>query len=158
LPANYNLTLFDPNGLNVSSKKTAGTADEILKYNTSVVGTYKVKVSGKNGAFDASNCYHLRVDISSSPWRFEFNEPFEVILAPNPARDDLSVTYSGHEGAQVRINVYNLMGQLMNSSMEIAAEGTNTHELDLSSFTGGIYLVEVINGDAVVKKKFEVVR
>jgi hypothetical protein len=160
LPANYQLTLFNPSGTSVASSKKTGTQDELIKYNTAVIGTYKVKVNGANGAFDASNCYTLRVDLSATPWRSTelSGDPTAITLAPNPAQSNIDVNFFSSEENQVRINIYNMMGQLMHSVTMVAAEGSNTAHVDLSSFRNGFYLMEMINGEDVARTKFEVVK
>lgn len=160
LPANYNLTLFNPSGTSVATSKNSGTTDELITYNTAVTGTYKVKVNGASGAFDASNCYTLRADVSSSPWRVveQSLDLSSITLAPNPAQSRIQVSYNSDEDGAVRFNVYNMMGQLMTTMTTAAAEGSNTMDLDLSSFRNGFYLIEMVNGDNVVRSKFEVAR
>lgn len=75
----------------------------------------------------------------------------EVTLYPNPATNELNVTY---DVASVRnIEVYNIIGKVMNIRKVI---GSNSANVNLESIPPGIYFLKAMggNGEVVTTKKF----
>jgi uncharacterized repeat protein (TIGR01451 family) len=71
------------------------------------------------------------------------------IIYPNPASDYLTLHFAGNT-AQSQIRIINLLGELKYSSSATGAE-TN---LNISSLAGGIYFVEVAQGNKVSRERF----
>lgn len=58
LPADYDLYLLNSGGSTVASSANAGTTNEYISFSASA-GSYTIRVSGWNGAFDGLQCYSL---------------------------------------------------------------------------------------------------
>jgi hypothetical protein len=162
LPANYNLKLFNPSGTQVAQSTGSGTSSETINYNTSTVGTYKAQVLGVNGAFDATNCYSLIAEISSSPWRLTGEEPVSAntlnAIYPNPSDGHLTAAYTSSATGTVRVIVSDLLGkQLLFESREVN-EGMNSLPLDLGAAPEGFYLISIIGGNDHSQMKFQIER
>jgi hypothetical protein len=68
LPADYDLELYNTNGTKVVTSENANNESEEIIFNTSTVGTYKLRVFGSGGVFNASQCYTLFVTTGSEPF------------------------------------------------------------------------------------------
>jgi hypothetical protein len=71
LPANYNLKLIDPSGVSVKTSRESGTANEVITFNTFLVGEWKVAVTGVNKSFNNTQCYTLHVSTSNVSFPFK---------------------------------------------------------------------------------------
>jgi hypothetical protein len=97
--------------------------------------------------------YFMPLDSTCSPVITSINEitqenlPFRVY--PNPASDYLTLHFAGNT-AQSQIRIINLLGEVKYNSPATGAE-TN---LNISSLAGGIYFVEVAQGNKVSRERF----
>ncbi len=66
LPADYDLELYDSNGILLASSASGGTADEGVQYVAVSSDTYHVHVFGYNGAWSTTE-YVLRVNLTIPP-------------------------------------------------------------------------------------------
>jgi hypothetical protein len=95
----------------------------------------------------------MPLDSTCSPVITSINEitqenlPFRVY--PNPASDYLTLHFAGNT-AQSQIRIINLLGEVKYNSPATGAE-TN---LNISSLAGGIYFVEVAQGNKVSRERF----
>ena len=149
LPANYNVRLLK-NGTVVASSVNSGTANETINYNTSVVGNYKIKVFGAGNANDAQDCYTLRVQISSTPFRMgdhsaEVQESRDsetaFSLKPNPAKDNVSIRFNANAAQLYKVSVYDLTGREVIRYENQSSAGINTADISLNNLNKGIYIV-----------------
>lgn len=159
LPNNYNLKFYDANDNFVVESKKGGTTNESVIFNTGVVGTYKVKVYGKDGAFSNSQCYTINAKTSAVPFKLEedegvtINEPV-VNLYPNPATTYLNVSVMGLADESISITLTNTLGQILLQQQTTDA----MMQLDLKSFPAGIYFVEMLGKKWREVKRLEIVR
>lgn len=167
LPADYDIKLYKSNGTTLlKTSQNGGTTSETIIYNTSTVATYKIKVYGYAGAYSTSQCYTLLVQTSSSPFRFSEGESdgelnadkSEISVFPNPAFDNLTVQFTSASKADAAVTVYNLLGQRVYANSILALEGQNQYSISLDQFGKGVYVVEVNNGDQLLRKEFVVTK
>ena len=60
LPADYDLYVYNKSLKLVGSSTNTGTSNEVVIYNSNArKATYYIKVVGKNGAYNTSQCYNL---------------------------------------------------------------------------------------------------
>jgi hypothetical protein len=86
LPADYDIYLYRGNTM-VGWSENDGTNNEEIRFNTTVVGTYRVRVIGYNGANSSSQCYSLLSNISNTPYRLQ--DPAETQSAkPQSLRNE----------------------------------------------------------------------
>jgi len=162
LPANYDVRLYGSNGNYVGVSQNSGLTSETINYNTTTVGSWKIRVNGFNGAFDASQCYTLRAEISSTL----FSTPQEMVngemvsipeprlnLFPNPAHDNLTVNFFSEHNSKAVFNLYSLIGEKVMSFENVSKEGMNSFELNTSSFTNGVYIFEMLSEENVIRQK-----
>ena len=78
-----------------------------------------------------------------------YDAPDALSVFPNPASDQLYISYSGH-AAKALIRVYDMKGTLVKQQQ---LSGTSV-TLDLSGFDNGLYLLSLSDGKTVITKKF----
>lgn len=161
LPADYDLDLLNTSGTKILSSKYSGTTNEIITYNTNVVGTYKVKIYSHSTGFSASQCYTFLASTSSTPYKISEEQPAILAAAsiyPNPAADEITLTYSSPVNSPVDFYVFDVAGKVMYTQSGEAAIGENTFHFDLHELHNGIYFLQIRNGNEITHKKFLIER
>jgi hypothetical protein len=119
--------------------------------NSTVTATFAgVAFSGSTGNVFA-NTDTPAASLDSPEW---YVSDFSVY--PNPTTGDISLDLSAYLGRNVRIEVFNAHGQLMQFADDEAVQNT-LQRFDLSGYTNGLYLVKVRDlskeGDAGTSRK-----
>ncbi len=71
-----------------------------------------------------------------------------MMVYPNPATDNLTVSYSIDFDAEVNISVVNLLGQkVLSEQKQYQQSGAITESIDISNIPAGIYYVQVSSGN-----------
>jgi len=71
-----------------------------------------------------------------------------VRVAPNPAQDNLNLSYNTAEKGQGLIQVFDAQGKLAFEKVMTFNKGLNNFNLNLNELENGIYIVEVLKGDS----------
>jgi hypothetical protein len=161
LPADYDLRLYNSAGTLLSTSANGGNATEQIKYNNAPVGTYYIRVYGYNGAFNASTCYTLRADISSTA--FKQTEGAEELnslndstleLFPNPTNDGhFYVTLESEELGSGDISITDASGKLVQKTSILKDEQFFKTIVDIQSNGSGFYFVTInLNGNKTTKR------
>lgn len=161
LPADYDIDLLNTSGTKILSSKYSGTTNEIITYNTSVVGTYKVKIYSHSTGFSASQCYTFLASLSSTPYKISEEQAVLTASAnifPNPANGDITVYYSSPVNSPVDFYVFDVAGKIMFTQSMEAFVGENTFHFDLNGLNSGIYFLQIRNGNEITHKKFLIER
>jgi Secretion system C-terminal sorting domain len=161
LPADYDLQLCDSKGTVLMSSQNRGNMAETINYNTNKVTSFTIRVNGYNGAWSQYTCYTLNVTLSNTPFTKD-EEILQVsmlergpglIIYPNPVSGKVNIDYSSKISGKVNLNVYNITGQLLITTVLEAIEGDNTFQVDVSSLNKGIYFLElIVNGERLFGK------
>lgn len=154
LPADYDVVLYNPSGVQVGISQLTGTSSEYIIYNNGPVGTYKVKIYGYNGA-NNTLCYTLRANRSGTAFRegegviedsseTEINAVSSVSLTklfafPNPFNSSLNVQFTSASDDMVYLNLFDSQGKLVFQNEQFAYEGVNVFKIDVSPFPAGYY-------------------
>lgn len=158
LPADYDVRLYNPSGTQIGISQNSGTANEVIIFNTTVVGTYRIQVYGYNGAFNATACYTFRASISSTSFRegeevevepmvIEDQQAIAITSAfPNPTSEKLNLQFTTAENANTTIQVIDITGRVIISNNYAAIEGINTVVLDFAPLATGYYTVMLTDG------------
>jgi hypothetical protein len=162
LPANYDLKLYNPAGTLIATSANTGTTSETIIYNatqSSQVGTYKVYVYGNKGAFNATQCYTLRVE--KGPVNFSipapgageltkmFNPESEIIkqgglkVYPVPASGMVTVSFDATTKGKAEISILNQFGAVVMRKSAGVEKGINYNSFDISILPNGVYCVKV---------------
>lgn len=161
LPFDYDLKLYRSNGTLLATAQNGGTSSETITYNTGTSGaTYFLHVYGYNGAFSASQCYTLRANTSATNFRLDGSEEqmekAALNVFPNPANDKAGIQFFAVGNQEVVVNLYNAMGQKLQSIQAVTVEGENNLYVDLSTFSSGMYMLELIEGEERKIQKFTI--
>lgn len=164
LPANYNLDLYDPSGTKIAASKKGGTNSEQIIMNTTVVGTYLAKVYPATGAYHATICYTLNIQIGSSPFR----TTDEVALVeaageissiyPNPSSGRITVEYKSANQSDLEFYFIDVAGKVLQVQQGEAVKGLNSFQFDLNQISNGIYFLQIRNRVEVTHSKFVIER
>ncbi len=163
LPANYNLDLYDPSGTKIAASKKGGTNNEQITMNTTVVGTYLARVYPATGAFHATNCYTLNIQIGSAPFRsgeFPAVDLSSAITSiyPNPSNGSITVDYNSSADTDLEFYVIDVTGKVLQMDKAEAIKGANAYQFDLNRLSNGIYFLRISNGAEVTHAKFLIER
>lgn len=87
----------------------------------------------------------------------EVNTIASAKIYPNPATDNALVAIQTLENQDVKIEVVNMMGQIVSTlTKENVEAGRTTHNLDVSSLTSGMYTVRISSANGVVSKRLSI--
>ena len=120
------------------------------------IGEYAVKVNqgGNNGTY----CYReemVAVTSSSTNRNSEIDYNDELVLYPNPARNEVTLQSKSLKGKTGNIQIFDTFGGLIQSFSNI--QFTDNQILNLYDFENGIYWLSVqIEGKSAVGKRFVV--
>jgi len=161
LPADYDVRLYNPSGTQVAISQNGGTASEVITYNTTTTGTWRVQVYGYSGAFNSTLCYTLRASISSSSFREGDETPVAELSAttsesnvaianvfPNPTNGKLNVILEATEAQNAQLRICDITGRTALQHNATCTSGSNTFILDMESLPNGYYLLLIDNGIA----------
>lgn len=174
LPADYDVRLYRGTSNTIlAQSQNAGTADEVMIYNTTTVSTsYYAYVYGYNGAFSNTQCYTIRISLSSSNFRTDGSTDGEVQeievpvifenaafgMFPNPAGEQVTVEVPMEADADVQVTIVDPSGKAAIQQNRVMGKGDNRMNFDISRLANGIYFVEVRNGDSKSTRKLVVQR
>ena len=168
LPADYDLYVYDKNLTQVGGSTNTGTSNEIVTYNSNArKATYYIKVLGKNGAYNTSQCYNLLAQVSNSPnsassKSYPTNEVTEISekqsLYPNPASEFVYLNFNSATEAVVNIQIINSIGQLVKQLPVNILNGHNQFKVQLADIRPGMYIIRINKGDLNITRKFVIAR
>lgn len=159
LPADYDVRLYNPSGSQVGISQNVGTASEVITFNTTITGTWRVRVYGYQGAFNSSLCYTLRASISASAFREGEENPVaeleattpdsNVVIAnvfPNPTNGKLNIILETQEEQNVQLSLCDITGRAVLQQNAVCTAVSNTIVLDMEAMPKGYYLLVIDNG------------
>jgi hypothetical protein len=77
----------------------------------------------------------------------------EIMIYPNPTNGNFTLSYVSNETSETTINLYNLIGQVVLTKAVSQVKGLNTVNFDISSFSQGIYMLELALSNTKGEKK-----
>ena len=100
------------------------------------------------------------IDVTSNEWEEDGPLSFNLMQNyPNPFNPSSNISFSVPEASQVRLEVYNMLGQrvstLVNGKLQA---GWHTVEFDASGLSTGTYIYRIQAGDFVSTKKMMLVK
>lgn len=99
--------------------------------------------------FDWELAFSPLVDITE----LQFNSTF--VVSPNPSSDVAFVNYQLPEATDIKMYLYNSLGQMVNS-MEIANAQAGQQKIDVSQLSAGVYFLVLTDGVNTVNRKLVV--
>lgn len=172
LPADYNLYLIGTNGKQVAKSIIVGLDDEYIYYNTTVVGTYKVKVMAKiSSEFNDSICYDLLITLmppalhSDEDKERDLEMPVPSVwpgtvlprlsIFPNPASDRIYLNLLNQDDSDPEIYFYDMAGRVI---CYLRPVDHTLMEVDIAAWEDGMYLVVLKSGQMNYPQKLQISR
>ena len=168
LPADYDLYVYNKSLKLVGSSATSGTSNEVVVYNSSArKATYYIKVVGKNGAYNTSQCYNLLAQVTStagsaygksSPENEVTDISDKQLLYPNPASEFVYLNFNSATEGLVNIQIVNSIGQLVKQHPVNTIKGHNQIKIQVADIRPGMYILRINKGDLNLIRKFVIAR
>lgn len=79
-------------------------------------------------------------------------------IFPNPSNGNVSIRFNNAVSSDVTIEVTNLVGQVVYSSVETSIAGSNSFNLNLADLTDGQYIVRIGNGTEQTITKVQITK
>jgi hypothetical protein len=166
LPLDYDVRLFR-SSTQVGLSENPGTTSEVIILNNATVSSnYTVNVYGYQGANSNTQCYTLRVSLSSSAWRTDGTTDGQVTeyeiplldvygfgMFPNPADNHITLDVPLKADTDVHVTVFDATGKAAVQTHRYLTKGDNIIEVDLRALTTGVYFVQVRNGESMNTRK-----
>ncbi len=119
-----------------------------------------------DGAYDVtytygyvSNTFTFNVETCVSIDDLEAQGGLNIEMYPNPVNDMAVVRYEMLDAGDVQVEVYNMMGNLMQTTdLGFQNKGLNKSDLNVSALENGVYVYKVICGDMSQQSRFVVTR
>lgn len=83
----------------------------------------------------------------------EFDAQSDISLYPNPAKNEVSVHVNSDSRERSTIQLVDLSGRIIYQANNLNLAENMMHQIDISNFGKGIYLVEVISTEGKAVKK-----
>jgi hypothetical protein len=159
LPADYDMTLYDPSGNSIAFAQNTGTENEMILYNLTKMGKYKLRVYGYN-SFNPNKCYLLNIMAADIPFIKKDKDVStatenDIILYPQPAQDYVLLQFNEKDNGKIKISVFDQTGRTVIS--EDAITGT-TYRFNTSSLTNGLYYIRITTENGAISKKMIIQR
>lgn len=84
----------------------------------------------------------------------EVEELSRLAIFPNPAINELNVSYSVANNSLTNINITDLSGKVIQSHAIQSIQGSNVVTIDTEALSSGVYLIQLESGNKFVSKKF----
>lgn len=94
--------------------------------------------------------------VVASPTGIESNSAIKFDVKqnnPNPFSAVSRIEYTSQAAAEIDFKVFNMLGSVVYSKIIKADKGINSFDLDASSFSPGIYVYSLKNGDKTITKR-----
>jgi hypothetical protein len=169
LPADYDLYLYNKSLKLIATSAASGTSDEVVTYNSTVrSATYYIKIAGKNGAYNTSQCYNLLAQTisSSAKSRSSASEPVNEIteilnnqlLYPNPASEVVYLRFTSDKEGAANVQILNSANQVVKQYPVSLTKGNNQIQIPVNDIRPGIYLIRINNARINMIRRFVIAR
>jgi hypothetical protein len=81
-----------------------------------------------------------------------------LMLFPNPAENTATVAFEGLEGSDVKIDLYNLLGELVFTGSHTSASNFDYYNIDVTTLNNGIYNLVLTVGESMTTKKLQILK
>ena len=72
---------------------------------------------------------------------------------PIPATDELNIIFETKENEDIKISIYNILGQNVYNEKLEASKGTNIRKINIAKYATGVYIVNVSTKDGNISRK-----
>ena len=113
-------------------------------------------------SFGSVAYYQLRLRMSNGSvsysriLRLELGSQREMNIYPNPVKDEMNLSISADTDTEAVFTIYNVSGMEVLKKSTYLRKGQNLVEFNTQGLPSGMYLVNVISGQATISKKFQI--
>ncbi|WP_290794342.1 sialate O-acetylesterase [Flavihumibacter sp. UBA7668] len=181
LAADYDIYLYDVNGVELARSTNSGTSAEVINYNDGPANTnYRIKVISKSGDIVPSVCYQIRAEAFSSPLasgspaygasnnQREIGTAQEVMdipamqitgihLYPNPASTYITIEYQATTAAKAEFSLVDMAGRIWQVRQENLPAGAVQYRMPLTRLPQGNYVLKIKHAQMIINRKLTVV-
>ena len=93
-----------------------------------------------------------RFELSLKPTKAAVVKGLEVAMAPNPASDDVKITFTSGSKDNVSVRIMDVSGVSI-YSQDLGAKQNGVITVPMSNFAAGVYMVELTQGEQKVTKR-----
>lgn len=108
-----------------------------------------MKTTGYYDAFIA----RFNLDFSYVGIKENNTNSHEMTIFPNPTNGHVTISVDFVNKNKIQIKLFNLMGQLLTVDELKTQNDKMSYDMDLSSYSSGMYIVNVIIGDSMISQK-----
>jgi len=114
-----------------------------------------IPILGSTTQNDIIDYYYLNIVNSTPVLNYLSKDKFQVNnVSPNPANDFVNIHYfSGNETKNISCDVYNVVGEKIDSFKFISSNGLNNISIATDAFSEGIYIFSISNGNISVNQR-----
>ena len=106
---------------------------------------------------DLIDYYYIEISPATSVINQFDNTTFELkAVYPNPVTEQAKIQFIVGNSENILFKIYNLLGEEIESQVILSSLGVNTINLNFSSYSEGIYLYSINNGNHVLTKRLVV--
>ncbi len=124
-----------------STSSNADTA--VIEWNTEYLGTAYIKAKGINECGEGEWSESLEVTVDNTVRIPEQSENKNIIIYPNPSKGVFNIEVYPETQEKIIINIFNTTGTLIYNETRDATDGIIKSEVDLSSFSKGLYFIKI---------------
>ena len=113
------------------------------------------KNDGNTNTYALSGIRYLNfTDLSVGVSQFANKESDNMILFPNPAMDELKVSFQSSETGNLQIDIMDVQGKVLQQQTISSQNGTNLFAINIAQLPQGLYLCRLQNGNKLETIKF----
>lgn len=143
-----NLTGGSPSGGTYSGPGVSGG-----QFNPSVAGigthTITYTYTASNGCSDSAT---QTITVNACTGIEESSIANSLLIAPNPAKDQLMISFYNANSSNVQLNIISADGKLVYSENAVAASQYVKY-LDVTSFAKGLYFIQIVSEEGMINNK-----
>jgi hypothetical protein len=136
----YEFRLLDSENDGLAFWANTAQGSGTMRIRNAVTGT---QIKSFATDFGAEIFYHFRVGYNLEAGEIDANDYIQIY--PNPSRGLVTVDIGSAAGAELKISVFNSLGEVIYQTNKSASFNSST-EIDLSQQPGGVYIVKVLAG------------
>jgi hypothetical protein len=166
MPEDYDMYLYDQNGVLLTSATGTGTSEALIYNNGPDNFNYRLKIISKDGRFNPDVCYSLRLQASAYMWPLN-SPPYastlnkSIVIAkevknkmekfpsttlkvfPNPAHEKLHINYHAKDKCNTEFRITDITGKEMIYRKVKSDAGNNQYKIDISKLGPGTYMLQM---------------
>lgn len=132
----------------VNCSSLAQVDSVMFELKSSDTGSFGMNTPGFFSIDDVSTFYSVGIN--------ELASISQVSLFPNPSNSNISLTYTAKHETDLSVNVYDIAGKNVISTVSHNQVGENTIQIESSTLEAGVYFIEL--KDAVSSKKIKFIK